>query len=48
MSEPMVLESLEQLKPFLNKDNVLEIVTRGMRSKYQTFQKAVLSDVPQS
>jgi len=48
MSEALIVNSLEQLKPFLNKNNTLEILIRGMKSKYKTFQKVVLSDLPQS
>lgn len=40
--------TLEQLKRFLNKDKVLEIVVRQKNGRIKTFQKVSLSDLSQS
>ncbi len=47
MSKTLVINSLEQMKPLLNKDNILEIVIRGKNKKYKIFQKVALNDLPQ-
>lgn len=47
MNEALVVESLGQLKQFLNDKNVLEIVVRGEHKKIAAFQKVMLNDIPQ-
>ena len=42
------IESIEQLQPFLNNDNIMEIVMRGRNSKFKAFQKVVLNGLEQS
>ena len=47
MSEAVVVNAIEQLRPFLNDSNVLEIVIRGKHKRINTFQKVALSELPQ-
>ena len=47
MSEAVVVNAIEQLRPFLNDNNVLEIVIRGKHKRINSFQKVTLSDLPQ-
>ena len=42
------IETIEQLQPFLNNDNIMEIVIRGRNSKFKAFQKVVLNGVEHS
>ncbi len=46
MAATQIITSLEQLKPFLNKDGILEIAIRGKKKKFVAFQKLVLNDSP--
>ena len=46
MSETLIIDALEQLKPFLNDKKVLEIVVRGKNKRIQAFQKIALNDLP--
>ncbi len=39
--------NLDQLKPFLNKDGILEIVMRGKNKKFSAFQKLVINNAPE-
>ena len=41
------IKTLEQLKPFLNKDGILEIAIRGKNKKFAAFQKLVLNNSPE-
>lgn len=45
MSDTAVVSAIEQLKPFLNDRNVLEIVIRGKNERIKAFQKVILSDL---
>jgi len=47
MADVLSIEALEQLKPFLNKDGVLEIALRGKNKRFAAFQKIALSNAPQ-
>jgi len=47
MSDALVVDALEQLKPFLNDKKILEIVVRGKNKRIQAFQKIALNDLPQ-
>jgi len=47
MSDAMVVDALEQLKPFLNDKKVLEIVVRRKNKRISAFQKVLLNDLPQ-
>lgn len=42
MSETIKITSFEQLKPFLNDNNVIEIVTRGKKKKFKKFFNLML------
>lgn len=48
MSDTLIVEALEQLKPFLNDKKVLEIVVRGKNKRIAAFQKVALNDLPQN
>lgn len=48
MSEAILVNALEQLKPFLNDKNVLEIVVRGKHKRIAAFQKVMLNNLPQT
>lgn len=39
--------NLDQLKPFLNKDGILEIVMRDKKKKFSAFQKLVINNSPE-
>ncbi|MCR4618405.1 MAG: hypothetical protein K5669_09525 [Lachnospiraceae bacterium] len=39
--------SLDQLKPFLNKDGILEVALRDKKKKFTAFQKLVLNNSPE-
>ena len=45
MSETLIIDALEQLKPFLNDKKVLEIVVRGKNKRIQALQKIALNDL---
>ena len=42
------IHNLDQLKPFLNKDGILEIVMRRKDKKFSAFQKLVINNSPES
>ena len=48
MSDTLIVEALEQLRPFLNDKKVLEIVVRGKNKRIAAFQKVALNDLPQN
>lgn len=47
MSDILSVNAIEQLKPFLNEKNILEIVVREKNKRVKAFQKVVLNDLPQ-
>ncbi len=42
------IQNIEQLKPFLDKDGILEIVMRGKNKKFSAFQKLVINNAPET
>lgn len=48
MADVFNIDTLEQLKPFVNKDNFMEIVIRGQNNKFKAFQKVAFNDLPQN
>lgn len=48
MSNILNVDGLEQLKPFLNDNRILEVVVRGKNNKFNAFQKVALNDLPQN
>ena len=46
MSETIVVNALEQLKPFLNDRGVLELVVRDQKQKYKAFQNIMINELP--
>ena len=48
MSDTVVVETLEQLKPYLNDKHVIEIVQRGKNKKFKNFVKVALNELPQT
>ena len=48
MSNTVIVETLEQLKPFLNDKHVIEIVQRGKNKKFKNFVKVALNELPQT
>ena len=48
MDDILNIETIEQLQPFINNDNIMEIVMRGRNSKFKAFQKVVLNGIEQS
>ena len=48
MSNTVVVETLEQLKPYLNDKHVIEIVQRGKNKKFKNFVKVALNELPQT
>ena len=48
MSDTLVVDALEQLKPLLNDKKVLEIVVREKNKRIKAFQKVALNDLPQT
>jgi len=48
MSNTVVVETLEQLKPYLNDNHVIEIVQRGKNKKFNNFVKVALNELPQT
>ena len=47
MAGVKIINSLEELKPYLNKDNVLEIVTRDKKKRFDDFYKVTLNNLQQ-
>lgn len=47
MNEAILVDALEQLKPFLNDKKVLEIVVRRKNKRIAAFQKVILNELPQ-
>ena len=47
MGDTLIIDALEQLKPFLNDKKVLEIVVRGKHKRIAAFQKVMLNELPQ-
>ena len=43
MAATQVITSLDQLMPYLNKDNVMEIAMRGKNKRFTTFQKIAIN-----
>lgn len=48
MSEAVIVDKLEQLKPFLNDSKCLEIVQRGKHKRIAAIQKVFLNELPQA
>ena len=48
MSDTLVVDALEQLKPLLNDKKILEIVVREKNKRIKAFQKVALNDLPQT
>ena len=48
MDNTLIVEALDQLKPFLNDNKLLEIVMRDGNKRIKAFQKVALNDLPQS
>ncbi|MBQ7708152.1 MAG: hypothetical protein IJT72_10295 [Lachnospiraceae bacterium] len=46
MAEIQVIDKIDQLKKFLNKDGVLEIAIRGRNKRFSEFQKLAISNSP--
>ena len=45
MSKNVSIESLEQLKQFLNDNSVVEIVMRGKHKRYKQFVNVSINDI---
>lgn len=48
MSEPVVVNTLEELKKYLNDQGVLEVVIRNKNKKFKTFQKVLIDNLPET
>lgn len=48
MVDVLNINTLEQLKQFANKDDIMEIVIRGKENKFKAFQKVAFNDLPQN
>ena len=48
MSGDIIVNSLEQLKPYLNDRGVLELVIRDQKKKYKAFQNIVINELPKA
>ena len=46
MAAVQVINSLDQLKPLLNKDGILEIALRGKKKRFVAFQKLAINNAP--
>ncbi len=46
MSNAIVINTLEELKAFLNEKGVMEIAIRNRNKKFKAFQKVMISDLP--
>ena len=47
MSNAIAINTLEELKKFLDKNGVLEIVIRGQKKRFKAFQKVLICDTPE-
>lgn len=47
MAAITVIKNLDQLKPFLNKNGILEIAMRDKRKKFTAFQKLAINNSPE-
>ncbi len=48
MSDMLVIETLEQLKAFLNEKGMMEIAVRNQNRRFKTFQKVMISNLPET
>ena len=48
MSDMLVIETLEQLKAFLNEKGVMELVVRNKNKRFKAFQKVMISNFPET
>lgn len=48
MSDAIVAQVIADLLPFADKDGVVEIVMRGAKKRFSSFQKVALADLPQA
>ena len=48
MSNTVVIETLEQLKAFLNEKGVMEIALRNQNKRFKTFQKVMINNLPET
>ena len=48
MSNTVVIETLEQLKAFLNEKGVMEIAVRNQNKRFKTFQKVMINNLPET
>ena len=48
MSATTVLKNLQDLIPFQNKNQIVEILVRGENGKIKAFQKAVIENISQN
>ncbi len=48
MSDTVVIETLEQLKAYLNEKGVLEIAIRNRNKRFKVFQKVMINDLPET
>lgn len=47
MSEAVIAQAIADLLPYANKDGVIEIVMRGARKRFSSFQKVALAELQQ-
>ena len=47
MSNAIAINTLEELKKFLDKNGVLEIAIRGQKKRFKAFQKVLICDTPE-
>lgn len=45
MSDPIVINTLEELFKYINKDGFIEIVLRDKKKKFKTFQKVIINNL---
>ena len=48
MSNTVVIETLEQLKAFLNEKGVMEIAVRNQNKRFKAFQKVMINNLPET
>lgn len=48
MNDTIHIDTLEQLKAFLNEKGVLEIAVRNQNKKFKTFQKVMINQLPET
>lgn len=48
MADVLNISNLEQLQQFVNKDQIMEVVIRGKKSKFETFQKVAFNNLQQN